>query len=215
MNVDLKLINLSNKNTQPIIQKQAHSSEITILAHHKKLKNFISVSRDHIISFWDQKTLEKKVNITILEPISSGFLLGDEIYCIGESKNFYKFNVVERRKLKVEVKHENNSHLRLIPAGESSSSPNCIITDFNKDLYIYKNFENLNFSKGSESTNLVAPTKIFPGHLEDILSVKFISNSKIAIASTSNKISIVDLETGQWVFLDGHEESVLCFTTFF
>lgn len=219
MNVDLKLVNLSDKNSKPIIRKQAHSSEIIVLKYIKSMKNLISIGRDCIISVWSPDLSEKLKNVTLLEPISAGFICEDSLtaYCVADQNHLHRFDLKTYRHEKCLLSHHNNSYL-----GFEEKTNNLVISDYQNDLYFYDtNFIDPDSSQKDIFSripkipqNYFAKTKFFPGHLDEVLALRFISNNLIAIASISEKLSIVDLETGQWETLLGHDESILSLSSF-
>ena len=104
-----------------------------------------------------------------------------------------------------------------------------VVANFEKNVYILENDdkitqidENDKSEEKSEEKSVKKPKnsnklklkKMFAGQLDDVKDIKFLNNKEILIASTSSKISKIDTETGNWQFLEGHTEPVLCLATF-
>lgn len=221
-------------NSKHIARLEGHDSKITEILFTPDQKNFISVSRDKLMIFWNACTLAKERTIAVYESIESAVILPTKKLSIIDQIKCTSKNVIvvagESGLLKIwDYKTGNllftqTKSLLSIEKNQTNNNENGLelqYTQINQLLYNL-NLESLvaiSYDKDIIFHNIsdLNPKRQLVGSNDEVLDLKFIGNDpqkNIAVATNSPKIKIFNIETLNCYLLVGHSDIVLALAVF-
>lgn len=195
-----------------------HISVVTNILF-KNQTTLITSSRDKIITIWDLDKMVAVKNIPLFESIESLILFdkpqfipdaSDSVFiCAGESGSIRGFNTKSGTELMKKTDsgiHSNDDGLPLIKQMKHLESRN--------ELMIVSHENNIIFRSLTDASLPV--TRQLVGHMDEVLSIKFIGTGHrfIAVASNSPNIKVYDLSTCNCLIVSGHDDTVLTIDVF-